>query len=260
MAARSAGRAGLSLTLLALAIFVLPCGAEGPFLLVSAASSLGEALEGLIPTLGSPGGRAVRLNLGASGSLRAQIEAGAPVDVYISAAPEDMDRLEKGGFLLPGSRRDFLSNGLVLVGDLHRQGGGGDPRALLAASSLVALGNPETVPLGRYSLRALEILGWLDLVKGRTVYGGSARQVLEFVRSGSAPLGIVFRTDALSSAGRGGVIILYAFPSVALKPPPLYCIAALSTSRDPAGARALAGLLSSPEAERRYLGLGFTLP
>jgi molybdate transport system substrate-binding protein len=239
--------------------FAVP-GATGK-VLVSAASSLTDVLRALQPDAERSIGASILLNFGGSGTLRKQIEEGAPVDLFFSAASEDMDRLEKGGLLLRSSRVDLLSNSLVMVGGPESSPAASfaELRNLLASSTLVAIGNPDSVPAGRYAIQALRAMGLLPLVEGRLVRGGSVREVLQFVQSGSVPIGFVFLTDALSLPAGGETRMLYKVPSEVLGVPILYPAAVIAASRNAPTALKLLEFLRGDEARDVFTKAGFTI-
>jgi len=237
-----------------------------PEILISAASSLTDVVTALKPEAERRSGAKILLNFGASGSLRAQIESGAPVDLFFSASGIDMDRLQKGGFIEPGSRKDVLTNSMVLIGD-RGSGAKADTtagsikdltvlRSLLAGATLLAIGNPDTVPAGQYSMQALDSLGLSSLVEGKLVYGGNVRQVLQYVSSGAAPLGIVFKTDALTLPPSGDTVILFEFPLSASEIP-RYPIAVMASSKHKDAAARAAAYLAGPEAAQAFARAGF---
>lgn len=138
----------------------------------------------------------VELNGGGSGVLLQQARRGAPVDLFVSASVDELVVLEREGRLLPGSRRALASNRLVV---LTRPGDDPPTSVERLASTdydLVAVGNPRTAPLGRYTLQALERLGLLDAVRSRLVYAENARQVVEYVARGEVAAGVAYATDA----------------------------------------------------------------
>jgi molybdate transport system substrate-binding protein len=163
---------------------------------VSVATSLTPALRDIAGDLeSSQAGPALELNSAASGVLVRQILRGAPADVFLSAAPEHVDELERAGRIATGTRTAIASNRLVVVvapgvdppdapHDL------GQPRF-----ARIAIGNPRTAPVGRYARQCLERTGLWETVETRVVYGENARQTLEYVARGDADVGIVYRTD-----------------------------------------------------------------
>jgi molybdate transport system substrate-binding protein len=246
----------------ALCLVALPlAAAPQPSLLVSAAASLTDVLTSLKAPAEQAVGMPIQFNFGGSGALRQQIEQGAPVDVFFSAAAEDMDKLAAGKLIVQESRQDLLSNSIVLVGDISLP----KPESrkalenLLSGARILAIGNPDSVPAGRYAVQALKNLGLYSLVDGRMVLGGNVRQVLQFVQSGSAPLGIVFSTDALSVKD-SSVAVLYAFPASSLTTPVVYPIAVVAASVNSRAAAAFIAFLRGPEAWNAFAAAGFTAP
>ncbi len=245
------------------AAFLLPLGAAAAQneLLVAAASSLTDALSGLQAEAEAASGAKILFNFGASGTLRRQIAEGAPVDVFFSAAAEDMDSLQKAGLVEPGSRKDLLTNGIVLVGGAS-QAKPADMaalKALLASAPLFALGNPDSVPAGRYAVQALKALDLFSIVEKKLVLGGNVRQVLQYVESGSAPLGVVFSTDASAVKAGSPVKTLWQFPESALATPVLYPVAVVANSARKAEAAKLIAFLQGPIAREAFRRAGFGL-
>ena len=252
--------------ILTLALFfaaaAMPLAAQGSPLLVSAAASLTDVLGELKAEAEKAAGSPIQFNFGGSGTLRNQIREGAPVDVFFSAAASDMDALEKGGLLKAGSRRDLLSNAIVLIGDsAYREFT--EPGALrkpLAEVKVFAIGNPDSVPAGRYAIEALRNLGMYSLVEGKLALGGSVREVLQFVQSGSASLGVVFLTDTIALKPGSGVKVLYRFPSSLLATPVIYPIATIASTKAPEAAARFITFLQTPRADAAFAKSGFVKP
>lgn len=239
---------------------VVGAGAQSK-LTVSAASSLTDVLTALKAEAEKRVGVEILFNFGGSGTLRKQIEQGAPVDIFFSAASEDMDKLEKAGLVAPGTRRNLLSNAIVLIGDKTT----GQPkdvealRPILSSASLLAIGNPDSVPAGRYAVQALKSLGLYPLVEKKLVLGGNVREVLQYVESGSAPLGIVFLTDAMTLKPSSPVGKLYVFPDSALTTPVFYPIAVMAGSSMKDKAASLIRFLSEDLARAAFAQAGFVV-
>ena len=235
------------------------CAQQGEVVL-SAASSLTDVLTLLQPEAAREIGARILFNFGASGALRKQIEEGAPVDVFFSASDNDMDLLETQALIARGSRRELLSNTLVLIaGKGSRSVAGLDElRQLLSAAKLLAIGDPDSVPAGRYAVQALRTLGLYGIVEDKRVLGGSVREVLQFVQSGSAPLGVVFATDAHAPGSR--VLTVYDFPAASLTTPIRYPIAVIAATKNPALAFRLAAFLEGARAREAFRSAGFIVP
>lgn len=169
-------------------------------LTISAAASLTEAFEDVQNEW-----RAVHpeiklvMNFGASGALQKQIEEGASVDLFISAAAKQMDALSEGGLIVEETRVDLLENTLVLVIPAGTVGIATFEDLATEKAGQVALGEPGSVPAGQYAEEVLTAVGILERVKAKAVYGKDVKSVLAWVESGDADAGIVYRTDALGS-------------------------------------------------------------
>jgi molybdate transport system substrate-binding protein len=188
------------------ALFWYACSGESPGgseILVSAAISLKGALEDIGSVYDERTGVRVRFNFGASGLLQRQIEAGAPVDVFASAAKKHMDELQSRGFIVDESRRDFAGNRLVIAvasrsnlrlesfADLTRQD-----------ISRIAIGNPKTVPAGGYAKEALEHLGIWKELEPRLMYAENARQVLDYIVRDEVEAGFIYASDVTLASGK----------------------------------------------------------
>ena len=161
----------------------------------------------------------------ASSALARQIEAGAPADVFFSADLDWMDYLEQRGLLRAGSRRDVVLNRLVLIAPADSRvsvkiAPGFDLLQALGDGKL-ATGDPDSVPVGKYAQTALVKLGVWKSVSSRIVRAENVRSALALVARGEAPLGIVYRTDALAEKH---VRIVDVFPQDD-HPPIIYPIA-----------------------------------
>lgn len=240
---------------------LVPCYAQQPQIIVSAAASLTDVLTDLKPGAEAFLGARVLYNFGGSGALRRQVEEGAPVDVVFFAAAEDMDRLEKAGLVISASRRDLLSNSMVLIGDEEMAPATGinELRTLLSKAEFLAIGNPDVVPAGRYAVQALTTFGLFSIVERKLVLGGTVREVLQYVESGSAPLGMVFATDAASVKPPSHLRQLFLFPEDAMKTPILYPAAVVSATKNRDIAGKMMDYLLSDVARNAFHRAGFIL-
>jgi len=139
-------------------------------------------------------------NLAAAGVLQSQIEQGAPADIFISAANTQVDALEKKNLIDASTRRNLVSNSLVLIVakdstlDLN---GFND----LVKSEVIhyGLGEPQTVPAGQYGVEVLKYLNIWDKVQSKAVLAKDVRTILTYVETGDVEAGIVFSTVAATS-------------------------------------------------------------
>jgi molybdate transport system substrate-binding protein len=183
--------------------------------LVFGAASLTNVLDDLGKAFTEKTKVPVKSSLAASSVLAKQIEAGAPADVFFSADLEWMDYLEQRKLLKPGSRHDVVGNSLVLIAPADstvtvKIEKGVDLRAELGPQGKLATGDPDSVPVGKYARAALEKLAAWDKVSGQIVRAENVRAALAFVARGEAPLGIVYKTDALAEKK---VKIIAVFPA-----------------------------------------------
>jgi molybdate transport system substrate-binding protein len=196
--------------------------------LVFDAASLTDVVEELGRTFTERSHVPVKSSPAASSVLAKQIEAGALADVFFSADLAWMDYLEQRKLLRPGSRHDVVVNRLVLIAPADskvsvRLVPGFDLLKALGGGKL-ATGDPDSVPVGKYAQAALEKLGAWNSVSGSIVRAENVRAALAFVARGEAPLGIVYRTDALAEKR---VRIVDVFPQDS-HPPIIYPIALTS--------------------------------
>jgi len=243
----------LALTLL-LAVPAVP--AQAGDLVVSAAASLTNAFDVLKKSFeAAHPGVTVVTNYGASGALLQQMESGAPVDVFASADQKTMDQAAAKGLVNTATRRDFVRNGLVLVVPADSKLGLKSARDLaLPGVGRIALGNPDTVPAGRYTREALELSGqWADLTK-KYILGNNVRQVLDYVTRGEVDAAFVFSTDAMQAGPK--VRLVMEMPT---KTPALYPVAVTSSGKKPE-AKAFVDFLLSAEGQRILGSFGFKKP
>ncbi len=168
-------------------------------IIVSAAVSLKNVFEeiGKILEEKHPGTK-VRFNYGASGDLARQIEAGAPVDVYASAAQKDMDDIDQKGLITSGTRMNFAGNSMVLV----RSGKSQSRMELFedlrkAGVKKIVIGNPKSVPAGRYAEQVLKYFNLREVVKDKLVFAEHVRQALDYVARNEVDAALVYSTDAM---------------------------------------------------------------
>ena len=224
-------------------------------LTVSAAISLKDALDAVRAVyIAKNPAVSLAMNYGASGTLQLQIENGAPVDVFVSAAPKQMDTLAAKGLLLERTRKDLLTNELVLVVPANSSLRIGSFLDLARVDvKQVALGEPVAVPAGQYAKQVLIGLRIYDVVNAKSVLAKDVRQVLMYVATGNADAGVVYSTDALSSPK----VKVVATPPANSHEPIVYPAAVIKDTKDPAAARAFLDFLSSAQATAIFRKFGF---
>jgi molybdate transport system substrate-binding protein len=236
-------------------IVALPANAQSTTLLIAAAASLQNALEEIDPLFErANSGLTVNYNFAASGPLQQQIEQGAPVDVFISAATQQMDKLQNSNLLLTDTRRNLLTNNLVLIVPGNSTLGITNFRQLTNSNvKRISIGEPRSVPAGRYAEEVFSKLGIIEQVRSKLVYGNSVRNVLGSVESGNADAGVVYVTDAKIS---DRVKQVATAPSN-LHSPIVYPIAVIKASRNQQSARAYVQFLRNKQAQDIFKKYGF---
>jgi molybdate transport system substrate-binding protein len=227
--------------------------------LVFAAASLTNVLDDLSKAFTKQTKVPVKSSLAASSVLAKQIEAGAPADVFFSADVEWMDYLEHRKLLKPGSRHDVVGNHLVLIAPADspvtvKIANGVDLVPALGPQGRIATGDPDSVPVGKYAQAALQKLGVWGKVSGRIVRAENVRAALAFVARGEAPLGIVYKTDALAEKR---VRIVAEFPENT-HPPITYPIAV--TTRAGPTAQQFVDFTRAAAAAEIFRKYGFDAP
>lgn len=232
-----------------------PVVAQSSTLLVAAAASLQDALEEISPLFVQANSDiAVNYNFAASGPLQQQIEQGAPVDVFISAASRQMDALQEKNLILADTRRNLLTNRLVLIVPRNSDLGLTSFRQLTNANvQRIAVGEPRSVPAGQYAEELFRNLGILEQLQSKFVYGNSVRNVLAAVESGNADAGVVYTTDARISAQ----VTQVATAPDDLHSPIVYPIAIIQDSRNVQSARQYEQFLQSNAAKAVFERFGF---
>ena len=170
---------------------------------VSAAASLTDVMEEIKGLYEAKSGNTLMMNYASSGALQQQIEQGAPADVFLSAAQRQMDMLQEKELIDEESRIDLLENGVVLIvpGDGANEDIADFQSLVLDSVNRLAIGEPESVPAGRYAKEVLISLELWDTLEAgeKLILGKDVRQVLTYVETGNVDAGIVYMTDALSS-------------------------------------------------------------
>lgn len=245
-----------------LAVSALAIGLAAPAMadevVVFAAASMKTALDAVAADFQTATGHTVTISYAGSNALAKQIIEGAPADIFISAAVNWMDEVEKAGLVADGSRTDLLGNTLVLIA--HGKGAapvaiapGFDLAGLLGDNKL-AMALVDSVPAGQYGKAALESLGVWPAVEPLVAQSDNVRAALTLVSTGEAPLGIVYASDA---AADDNVTVVGTFP--ADSHPAIVYPAALLTGAADAADRAFFEALSSDAADARFAAEGFAI-
>jgi molybdate transport system substrate-binding protein len=223
-------------------------------LTISAAASLADVFNELHPVYEKQhSGVALVYNFGGSGTLQIQIEQGAPVDIFVSAASQEMDALEKKNLLVPDTRVILARNQIVLIVPRDSTGISGFRDLLRPKVRVVALGEPASVPAGHYAQQVLEHLGIYQQVRAKAVFAGDVRQVLAYVETGNADAGIVYATDVQTSKR----VRIVADAPAGSHDPVIYPGAVIGQSTHHDAAREFLNFLTGPEARAVFAKYGF---
>ena len=171
-----------------------------PKLNVLAAISLRESMAEIAASFEHDHDVDVEFVFGASGQLAAQIENGAPADVFLSASNEHVDRLVTAKLADGQTRQVIATNTLVLVVPASATTPAVTRFEDLGGASVkhLAIGEPKTVPAGAYAMQTLDHLSLSSAVRDRLLFGTNVRQVADYVSRGEAEAGIVYATDAMA--------------------------------------------------------------
>jgi molybdate transport system substrate-binding protein len=239
------------------ALLVLSVQAHATDIVVSAAASLTNVFGSVAKAYESkhPGTHVV-LNFAASDVLLQQIANGAPADVFASADETAMDKAQAQGLVRKASRRDFAANELVLI---VPTAGKFIPASLNDLTSKnvgkVAIGDPASVPVGRYTKAALEAAKLWEPVSAKAVLAQNVRQALDYVARDEVDAGFVFATDATVAADKVRVAMRVPTPT-----PIIYPLAVVAHSKQAAEAQAFADFVLSPEGQVLLAKAGFHRP
>ena len=200
----------------------------------------------------------LRYNLGSSGELQKQIEAGAPVDLFISAASRQMDELEKKGLILAATRRVFARNVLTVIRPSDSQIDITKPSDLLDPRvTKIVIGSPKIVPVGQYAEESLRALGLWERLQRKLVFAENVRQALDYVARGEVDAGFVYATDA----GTRPRQVKEAFrPAEDTYRPVLYPAAVVAGAKHASIAQAYIELLLSRDGQAVLARYGFLPP
>lgn len=195
-------------------------------------------------------------NLGASGSLQKQIEQGAPADIFISAAPKQMNELQEKKLINPETRKNLVENKLVVVvpkdsklsitkyEDLTQE-----------AVKKIAIGETAVVPAGQYSKEVLQKLGVWEKVQDKAVFAKDVRTVLTYTETGNVEAGIVYKTDAASS----DKIRVVAIAPEGSHQPIVYPMAVVASTKQSKAAEDFINYLFGPDSKAIFEKNGFTM-
>jgi molybdate transport system substrate-binding protein len=226
-------------------------------LVVFAAASMKGSLDKVASAFEKSARTKVVISYASSSQLAKQIEAAAPADVFISADTKWMNYLVEKGAVKKEAAVNFLGNQLVLVAakdsTLSLKIAKDFPLAATLGDNRIAMGEPKSVPAGKYGKEALEFYGVWKAVETKVAGADNVRAALKLVSSGEAPLGIVYTTDAKADPE---VKVIDTFGEESHSPI-VYPVAPITASTN-AQTGAFVKYLLGPEATAVFKDAGFT--
>jgi molybdate transport system substrate-binding protein len=245
---------------LALALAVTLQGQAPKRLTIAAASDLQTVLPDIVRDFERSASATVAVSYGSSGTFFAQIQNGAPFDVFLSADVDYPKRLAAVGVADSSTMQVYATGHLVLWA--RREGKHDLSRGLASLTDVrvrhVAVANPKYAPYGRAAVAALRLAGLYDTLQPKLVTGESLAQAAQLVESGNADVGVLSRSLVLGSAMR--VEGTYVDIPTSLHPPIEQAAIVVRASREPALARAFVAFLGRDDARRHLERFGFALP
>src|SRR5512134_1435429 len=247
---------------LALCLFVMTGAnlAVAEEITIAAASDLNFAFREIVAEYEKTTGNHVRLSLGSSGNFYAQIQNGAPFDLYFSADIGYPKKLEEAGLTVPGSLYRYAVGRIVLWTSHESRRDVSKGLEALRDQSIkkIAIANPKHAPYGRAAVAAMEHFKIYDQVKDRLVLGENISQAAQFIESGACEIGIVALSLALAPAmhAKG---TYWEVPAEA-HPPLEQGAVILKTSKQQEAARRFLEFMQSDKGQEIMTRYGFTIP
>lgn len=195
-------------------------------------------------------------NFASSNALLRQIEEGAPVDVFASADQDTMNKAAEKKLIDESTRVNFALNGLVLIVPADSGLAIKDVTDLQKDEvKKIAIGNPASVPAGRYAKDALTTAGLWDVLQPKYIMGEHVRQTLDYVARGEVEAGIVYMTDARQAGDKVRVAAVLSGHA-----PVSYPIAMIAKAASPREAKAFIDFVRSGEGSAILAKYGFSKP
>ena len=251
---------GLLWATVVLAVGLVSSIARAGELTVAAASDLNYAFKEVIAGYEQQTGHHVKLTLGSSGTFSAQIQNGAPFDLYFSADIGYPKKLEEAGLVVPGSLYPYAIGRIVLwTGNgSHLDLSKGLEILREPTIKKIAIANPKHAPYGRAAVAAMEYFKVYDQVKDRLILGENISQAAQFIESGACDAGIIALSLALAPAMKAAGQY-WEIPAIAHAPLEQGAVI-LKQSKNPQAAKQFLEYIKSPQGQEIMKRYGFTLP
>ncbi|WAJ37996.1 molybdate ABC transporter substrate-binding protein [Pseudomonas sp. GOM7] len=225
---------------------------------VAVAANFTAPIQALAPAFEKATGHKLVASFGATGQFYAQINNGAPFEVFLAADDSTPAKLEREGATVPGSRFTYSIGSLVLWSADANYLDGTDAALKAGTFKHLAIANPKAAPYGLAATQVLDKLGLSEAVKGKLVEGQNITQAQQFVATGNAELGFV----ALSQVYKDGQLAsgsAWIVPEAMHEPIKQDAVILKAGANNPAAA-ALVEYLKGPEAAKVIESFGYKLP
>jgi molybdate transport system substrate-binding protein len=220
---------------------------------VYAAASLTDALKEIAVNYEQQSSDKIVFNFGASSLLARQIIEHAPADIFFSADEAKMDELQKAGLIVTETRRDLLSNSLIIIVPNDSNLAISSPDQLVDKTQKIAIADPRAVPAGIYTKEYLSGIGLWEKLEPKMVPTENVRAALAAVESGNVDAGFVYKTDANISKK---VKIAFSVP-IEKGPAIRYPVAIIKEGKNNAAAEGFLRYLESENARKLFERYGF---
>ncbi len=225
-------------------------------LTISAAVSLKDALNAIATAYNSTEPNIkITYNFGASGSLQQQIEQGAPIDIFISASPKQMQVLKTKNLLMENTEKPLVGNQMVLIIPQGKTGISSFAKLNSPDINKIVIGEPGSVPAGQYAQEILTNLGLYNFLSSKLVFANNVRQALTYVETGNVDAGIVYATDAKLS--NKVTVVATAYPDSHTQI--IYPIAILKNTKNPDAAKAFMQFIFQEKSQKILESYGFNI-
>ncbi|MCQ8103909.1 molybdate ABC transporter substrate-binding protein [Methylomonas sp. SURF-2] len=246
---------------LVLAAFIFPASsAWSATTIVAVAADFTKPMTEIAAEFQKATGHEAKLSFGSSGKAFAQIQSGAPFEVYLSASEKYPVELEKAGLVVPGSRFVYAIGKLVLWS--ATPGYVDDKGEILKTGAFkhIALADPTHAPYGVVAEEVMTSVGVLDKLRPLFVMGENISQTFQFVTTGNAELGFVALAQVIDlNTGKIGSGSGWLIPDE-LHGPFNQTAVLLQTGAENPAAQALVDFLKSPAARAVIKKYGFGSP
>jgi len=239
-------------------VFLISSAAAAETITVAAAISLKDALTVAAKQYKAQTGEEVEFSFAASGQLASQIQNGAPVDLFISAANKQIEDLSKAGAIDDSTRKVIAGNSLVVIVPPENKSPPDSLKGLAGGKiKRIAIGEPRTVPAGQYAQQAIKHAGIAAAVKDKLVMGANVRQVLDYVERGEVSASLVYATDAKMA---GEKVRVAATVDADAHEPIVYPAAVVKASKKAVAAKKFLEFVLSEKGQAALKEFGFSPP